>query len=156
MNIKYDNINNNLCFICLDNIDHYIKFDCGCYNYLHTNCISDITLTKCFICHKKINYINLPLNNHPILYSDVDFINNVIKKINMEYILNYMIIFTKNNPNFVGLAIYFIVSIIFTFGIVIPIIILSTLVNSIKNSIKNLINNIDMNGLIIFITKNIL
>ena len=48
--IKNDNNN---CFICLNDVDYYIKFDCECHNYLHTNCVKNDFLNKCFICHKK-------------------------------------------------------------------------------------------------------
>ena len=137
MNISYHIIkkNDNTCFICLDNMDYYMKFNCECHNYLHQNCIKNFNIKKCFICHKEVSYRNVISANYELLYIDIDFVSAVIEKINVQYILNLTDIFLQNN-NFFGIIVYFIVSIIFTFGILLPILILSVLSKCIKN-LKN-------------------
>ena len=151
LNIDKKDNNDNLCYICLGNIDYYIKFNCQCHNYLHINCIDGIQLIKCVICHKKNNYLEVHDNYYNYNYNynynqignftqeifyllepDFDFINYIYNKINIQPILNYMLGFFHKNPNIIIFSIYFFASIIFTLVILVPIVILSIFVNLIK------------------------
>jgi hypothetical protein len=154
MNIKYNIIkkNNNICFICLDKIDYYIKLNCECHNYLHQNCIKNIFIKKCFICHKQTNIENVLSNNYELIFIDINFVSNIIEKIKIQNILDLAYDFFQKKPSFFGFVIYIITSFFFSFLIIFPLLILSVLLNFV-NALKN--NNY-INNLIIFIFKNII
>lgn len=72
---------NSNCYYCLEDINYYIKFNCECHNYLHTECIKS-NISNCLICKKNI----IPENN---IYSiELIFTNYLMKKINATYYLN--------------------------------------------------------------------
>jgi len=145
--------NNDNCFICLNDVDYFIKFDCGCHNFIHTNCIDKNFLTKCLICHKKFTKIDLLTKNNNIFIPDFELVNHIIEtKINIVSLNQKIFLFLKSNPNFIGIFFYFIISICFTFGIILPLIILSVFVNI----IKYLFHNIVFNDIFFFVLKNIL
>lgn len=144
---------NNYCFICLNDVDYYIKFDCECYNYLHTNCVNNNFLNKCFICHKKTTNVNLLTKKYKIFIEDFELLNYIIEiKINNMPLNQKLIIFLKSNPNFICILLYFIFSICFTFGIILPMIILSVFVNI----IKYLLYNHNVFNVFFFVLKNFL
>jgi hypothetical protein len=150
MNLNYNIIkkNDNLCFICLDKIDYYIKFNCECHNYLHKSCVENIFITKCFICHKKTYFANSISNNYSSNYNYIDsefvleITEKIIEKIYIKYILNYTFTFFQNNPNLLSFGLYFTMSMIVAFLIIIPLIILSLLLNLLKYLKSILTNNI--------------
>jgi hypothetical protein len=153
MNTKFNFIkeNNNICFICLDKIDYYIKFECNCHNYLHENCVNNIEIKKCLVCHKIINFENGIDNNLLISFIDIDFITLVIEKIYLNNIVNYIFSFFHNDKIY-GLILYLFVSMLITFLIILPIVIISvifTIINYIKN-------NFNFSNLIIFVIKGII
>ena len=134
-NINHTIIKNtrNNCFICLNDVDYFIKFDCECHNYLHINCADSNFLNKCFICHKKTKKVYLLKKNYDIFIQDYELLNYIMEiKINNILFNQKLIIFLKSNPNFISILLYFIFSVYFTFGILLPIIILSVFVNIIK------------------------
>ena len=46
-NIEYED---KYCYICLEKINYYIKYECGCYNYIHNNC--NININNCLLLKK--------------------------------------------------------------------------------------------------------
>lgn len=117
--------NDNICFICLDDLNYYIKFDCKCHNNIHKECILYKNLTKCYICHKKL-VINM---NNNIEFNDTDnIVNYLLYKLKIEYIMHKLIDFLNNNTNLYGYMLYIIGTISITFLIVIPIIVVSLFV----------------------------
>lgn len=123
--IKNNNNDNNECFICFNNVDYYIMFDCECHNYLHINCVNNKKLTKCCLCRKKITKIDLSNDEYKIFIIDYELLDCVCKKTNVIYILDEMIGYMVKNPNFMNIGLYFIMCICFIFGIILPIAIYS-------------------------------
>lgn len=167
MDVKYNNMekNDNLCFICLDKIDYYIKLNCECHNYLHHECIKNMLIKKCYICHKEnVNKIKLIHNNeiklihnNKIKFLVIDFAIDMIEKSNVIYILNHMNLCFINNPCLLTFIIYIIVSMILTFLIIYPLLILLSIIcfiKYIKNNdyAKNLMIIIFKNIMILFLT----
>lgn len=109
---NYDN-----CFICMNKINYYIKFDCECHNYLHINCMKDnYFFTNCLICKKKItkkcffDFNNFEITNYILNYFDIKYY--------FEKILNLLI----NNPNCITLFLHFVINLFFAYIILCPLI----------------------------------
>ena len=153
MNKKFNFIkeNNNICFLCLNKIDYYIKFGCNCHNYLHKNCFENAEIKKCLVCHKKINFEKYVENNFLISFINIDFITLVIKKIYLQNIVNYIFPFFHNYKIY-GLILYLFVSMFITFLIIFPIVIISVIFTIIKY-IKNKYN---LSNIIFFVIKGII
>ena len=121
------NNSNNECFICLNNSDYYIKFDCECFNYLHIECINYNILTKCYICHKKISYKkNFAEKNYCI---NINLLKYILSIIYFQEQVNKLFEFLKKNPNMINLSIYFIISIIITFCLILPLLLVELFIN---------------------------
>jgi len=104
---------NNNCFICLNDVDYYMKFDCECHNYLHTICVNNNFLNKCFICHKKTSKVDFSIKNCEICIQDFELLNYIVEiKINNIPLKQQLIIFLKSKPNFISILLYFILAFI--------------------------------------------
>jgi hypothetical protein len=42
------------CYLCLEQIEYYYKFNCNCHKFFHIKCIENNVIQKCLICNKKI------------------------------------------------------------------------------------------------------
>lgn len=111
------------CYLCLEKINYYYKFDCGCHNYFHNECIKDKLIDRCLICKKKI--ISLNNVNYDLYYSDLFLVK--IKKI-----LNVFFVIFKLCPNFITFGLFIMINIFLTFGLVIPSVALNIGYNFIK------------------------
>lgn len=134
---------NSKCYYCLEDINYCVKFNCGCYNYLHIGCINDNIFTKCFICKKSINKDEFLSSNHNHYsnnhnnYSNNLFLTNfVINKIKLGYFLNELTIFTIGNKNLLSLIFYFFVCMIFIFIVIIPLMLIDFVLEKINSIIK--------------------
>lgn len=114
------------CFVCLEKVHYYYKFNCNCHNYLHSECIDKKILSNCLICKKKINHTSL--SN----FVDFELMSWVIEKFGVSSCVEIIKKKTLENTNFSILAIYFCACIFFTFLIAIPLIIISFLFGYLK------------------------
>jgi hypothetical protein len=120
-----DQINTN-CYLCLEQINYYYKFDCGCHNYFHTDCVKDNFFEKCLICKKKINLVNNILNINNEIF-DLYYTNLFLPKI--KKILDIFFIFVKLYPNIFTFGLYILINIILIFVFVVPFIIFNIIYN---------------------------
>lgn len=146
-----DNSNSN-CYICMESIDYYLKFECGCYNFLHTECFTDCKLKNCLICKNKLENLKMisESNNCNNLDIDINILNKILNlslteyvltKIGVKNIFTYYILNLKNNV--FNLSTYFLITIFSFFLIFLPIIILNVILNifcEISNHITKKIN----------------
>ena len=121
----------NKCYLCLEDIDYYIKFNCECHNYLHTECIKNKFITDCFICKKKILFLDNVYSKELII---TNYLTNKINTICHLDKLPYLIL--KNNNCF-ELILYIFLSIFFTIIIIIPCLLLDFILEKIKNIFNN-------------------
>lgn len=117
----------NKCYFCLEDINYYIKFNCKCHNYLHTKCFENNIFTNCFICKKRIIQKNF-INSNGLIIT-----NYLMNKINATHYLNKLTVLTLTSENRLMLILFFIVSILFTFIIIIPCLLLDYILEKIKN-----------------------
>ena len=123
------------CYLCLEKINYFHKFDCSCHNYVHTHCIKNNLINDCLICKKKIHnltslkYIDNMVKNKPdifnMYYSDLILVHTSI-------ILEILIIPFKLYPNVYTFLLYIIFNLLFVFVIILP----SMFVNIIYNICK--------------------
>jgi hypothetical protein len=116
-----------LCFLCLDKVDYYIKYNCDCHNYLHINCIDNQIFSNCFICKKKINCIittqlNLDDNNLLIIFNNFELLYYIHNISNMYTHIDIIFKFLRNNK-------YLIIYFLLLFIIILSIIILNIIYN---------------------------
>lgn len=64
------------CFICLDSVNCYYKFVCGCHNYFHPHCLKSKSIDKCFICGQNINIQIIEFDIYDLAISE-KIINNI-------------------------------------------------------------------------------
>ena len=85
----------NNCYICLNKINYYYKFDCECFQYIHDECFENIN--KCIIC-KKENFINIDINliNYYIIIDNFTKNYYIIKIIQTIFYFNLIINFFLN------------------------------------------------------------
>lgn len=115
---NFNNTNIDNCFICMNKINYYIKFDCECHNYLHVDCLrNNNSIMNCLICKKKISKkIFFDFNDLQITDCVLKYLN---AKHNFDKIINILL---DNNNNFYSLFTYFITCFLITFGLLIPLI----------------------------------
>lgn len=144
--VEISNLNSNLnsnsnsnstdkcCYLCLEQINYYYQFECGCYNYIHSKCIEDKKIHKCLICKKKINLSSN--NNYDIfdLYYSYLFLEIINK------IFNYFITVFEFCPNIFTLGLLIMLNIFCTFVFIIPVILLNIIFNFIKKYLFELID----------------
>lgn len=115
---NYDDGDN--CFLCMNKINYYIKFDCECHNYLHLDCVkNNELLTNCFICKKKIQKKYF-LNSDN--FNNLKITNGVLNYFNTRYYLDKLTYLLLNNPNSLTLFLNFILSLIITLVFIMPLI----------------------------------
>lgn len=144
-NTDYNNNNNN-CYICLEQLNYYYKFNCSCHIYIHSECIEKIDYKKCIICQNlvshslKINlvsseeYLSEPSNLLEIM--NIDRIHSIIKIIKLNSIVEKLFQFPIENIWSLVLNVFF--SFLIMNFLLIPIVVLNILFNLIKYSILNL------------------
>jgi len=116
----------NKCYFCLEDIDYYIKFDCKCHNYLHIDCLTNHIFTNCLICKKRIIQKKF-INSNKLIIT-----NYLMNKINSKYYLNKLTVLTLTSENHSMLILFFIISILFTFVIIIPCLLLDYILDKNK------------------------
>lgn len=154
------------CYICLEPIEYYIKFDCECYNFCHVQCITESKPTKCSICrgninfnfHKKatleyLNQINQPNQPNQLndmenlvenIYSDIlcdiTFLTKIIAFAQINNCANSILRLLMKYKNFGSWLMFVITCILFTFGIIIPLYCVNIFLNIIKYARKKTSN----------------
>ena len=117
--------NDNRCYLCLENINYYFIDKCECHQYLHDNCYN-ILEKKCIICNK----YNLVEKKH------IDFDLSITTRI-----INYLKLYENNliileliikNKSGILLFCYLIYTIIITYLIIIPLILINIIINLTK------------------------
>lgn len=91
--MKYYISNFKNCYICLNEINYYHKFNCNCFQYIHDDCF--FNLNKCIICK----------NDNTLIYYDIQlllFINNfnLIFNNKFSYYIIYFFKFLSYLPFF--------------------------------------------------------
>lgn len=124
-----------ICYFCLEDIDYYIKFNCDCHNYLHCKCLENEFFTNCLICKKFISNKKICEKNFVHL-NNLIITNFVIDKLNLQYYLEKLKNKTLQNKTHLLLILFFILSFLFTFIIVIPCLSLDYILEKIKINIK--------------------
>ena len=121
----------------MEQINYYYKFDCGCHNYFHTDCVKDNLFEKCLICKKKNNLVNnINTINNEIF--DLYYTNLFLPKI--KKILDVLFIFVKLNPNIFTFGLYILINIILIFVFVVPFIIFNIICNISKKYLFEFFN----------------
>lgn len=134
MNTKYYCKNENKdCYICMEPVEYYFKFECGCHIYSHTECINNYnnknknnTCTKCILCKKSMYIPNKQQNN---IFLNIKWLMlfMTITKID-EYIKNLLeLVIVKKN--FTSILLFVIISFGCMFGIVMPVYIINVMIN---------------------------
>ena len=128
------------CYICLEPVNYYWKFECECYNFFHIDCFTNYQINYCLICKNKLSNLNLNhINNSSNIYNKIlnlTLTETILSTIRIHKLFEYYIHNLKNNIS--NLESYFIISIITFFLIFLPIIMLNITLNiliEIKNNI---------------------
>jgi hypothetical protein len=122
------------CYLCLETIDYYYKFNCGCYNFYHTECVRHNNFEKCLICKKKIAHI---MNIIP----DSEFFDLTLSEKFFEFLkinknFQTFLILLKIYPNILTFIIFLTINIGICIGLIIPIIFINITFNFIKKFYK--------------------
>lgn len=130
---KYNENKNDYCYICLDEIDYCLIYSCECHNLLHLKCISDVTIEKCYICHKYITNVEKYDEDLNII-NDIELLLYFREIFNLCYKINNMLELLNDNTNFTRILLicYIIYSCIITFLVIIPILFLNLFYNLVK------------------------
>lgn len=126
------------CYLCLEAIDYYYKFNCGCYNFYHTECIGHNNFSKCLICKKKIAHVINIMSDSEIF--DLTLSEKFFEFLKIKKNFQIFLILLKLYPNFLTFIIFLTINIGLSIGLIIPVILLNISFNFIKKiSIKFLI-----------------
>lgn len=104
------NTNINYCYMCLEQTNTIIIYDCGCYNFLHKNCAE--YLKKCVICNKEITNKTTEIIAEPtenILF-DFSLTMYILSKIQFEEDLTALLHYIILYKSYLGLLLYVIIS----------------------------------------------
>ena len=126
-NIIKNNIEtNNICYICLEPINYYYKFNCRCHIYIHNNCISDPIVEKCILCKKFNNNIQIEC-----YYFDIILMNKIINILKISFINEFMIQLLESKYK-LSLLIFIIYTFVLAYFFVLPIAIIILLYTQVK------------------------
>ena len=130
------------CYLCLEQIEYYYKFNCNCHNFFHSKCIENNIIQKCLICNKNISQnvfiphdIFIPSDSEIFdLSHSIFFIDKIIK------IIKIFFIFFNLHSNILTFTFFLVVNIVLTFMIIIPIVLLNISYNFIKKNIFKILD----------------
>ena len=139
------------CYLCLEQIEYYYKFDCNCHNFFHIKCIENNIIQKCLICNKNIfipHDIFIQGDSYIFdLSQSIFFIDKIIKIIEMFFIIFNL------HLNILTFSIFLIVNIVLTLTIIIPIVLLNIFYNFTK---KNIFKILDLGFSLLILTCSII
>ena len=124
------NSDTNCCFLCLKPVKYYFVFECGCYNFIHKNCIQGKNINQCIICRKNINLSAINYDNdddNDIIYKifyDIKFANH------FNLIFETMIYLIKNiDNNIFSFVLFITINFLVVFGLLLPVYIINVFAN---------------------------
>ena len=126
---RIDDVIDKYCYLCLEEINFYYKFDCGCHNYFHTKCVENKIIEKCLICKKKINPKSNTIVTHDKIF-DLYYSNLFLEKI--KKILDIFFVIYALFPNFFTFGLYIVLNLGLIFGFGLPFMLINVICCIIK------------------------
>lgn len=128
--IYLTNSTNTQCYICLEPVNYYYKFNCDCHNFFHKECIEHNNVDKCLICNKK-NTKNIFIFQNSEIF-DFTFSEKIIDFLKIIKFLEIFLIYVELYPNILTFYFFLIINFSICFFLILPIVVINISYNFTK------------------------